>query len=125
MKREVQVGVSIPLRGAIWNWIEIFPAEFNDAIRNRGRMEGAPERVFDLLYMCQTGNEKVLWPTLTALNCISSDRFSSDFQMNHFGSGPGHIGGLKSNRKVGLLDGCIPVYRVYNLLIRKTDSLKS
>lgn len=63
-------------------------------------MEGAPERVFDLLYMCQAGNEKVLGPTLTVLNCISADRFSSDFQMNHFGSGPGHIAGPKNNRKV-------------------------
>jgi hypothetical protein len=98
MKREVQVALAVPLRGAIWNWIEVFSAEFNEALRTRGRMEGAPERVFDLLYLVQSGSEKIVWPTLTILNCISSERLSADFQMTHFGSGPS---GRGSYRKVG------------------------
>ena len=99
MKREAQAAVARPLRRAIWNWIDLFPDEFNEALRSRGRMEGAPERTFDLLYTQQPGAEKALWPTLTILNCISSERLGSDFQINHFGSG--HFGGHKgSHRKV-------------------------
>jgi hypothetical protein len=100
MKQDVQAAIAIPLRAAVWNWVEIFPSEFNDAIRARGRMEGAPERVFDLLYQSQAGHEKFSWPALMVLNCISSERISSDFQVNHFGSVTGNIGGQKNYRKV-------------------------
>jgi hypothetical protein len=63
-------------------------------------MEGAPERVFDLLYSAvQPGSEKIVWPTLTILNCISSERLSMDFQMTNFGAGSGG-GGQKNYRKV-------------------------
>lgn len=99
MKRQAQAAVALSLRRAIWNWIDIFPDEFNEALRSRGRMEGAPERTFDLLHVMQQGAEKAVWPTLTLLNCISSERLSSDFQINHFGSG--HFAGQKgSHRKV-------------------------
>jgi hypothetical protein len=78
---ESQRAIAVYLRSAIWNWIDVFPAEFNDAVRMKGKTEGAPERVFDLLYsVAHTGSEKVFWPTLTILNCISSDRISADFQ---------------------------------------------
>jgi hypothetical protein len=101
MKRDVQVALSVHLRAAIWNWIDIFPAEFNEALRSRGCMEGAPERVFDLLYLVQSGSEKIMWPVLTVLNCISSERLSVDFQMNHFGTGFGNMGGgQRGYRKV-------------------------
>jgi hypothetical protein len=81
MKKESQLAIAVHLRAAVWNWIDIFPHEFNEAIRTRGKTEGAPERVFDLLYsMVPTGSEKVFWPTLTILNCITSDRISPDFQ---------------------------------------------
>jgi hypothetical protein len=103
MKPDVQAAIAIPLRTAVWNWIEIFPSEFNDAIRSRGRMEGAPERVFDLLYQSQAGREKFSWPALMVLNCISAERISSDFQVNHFGSVAGNIGGQKNYRKVPIV----------------------
>jgi len=98
MKPEAQMAIAIPLRTAVWNWIDLFPAEFNDAIRSRGRMEGTPERVFDLLYsMNQPGTERGVWPTLIILNCITSERLSSDFHVNHFGyAGPSQ----KPSRKV-------------------------
>ncbi|KAF8872759.1 hypothetical protein BD779DRAFT_1679537 [Infundibulicybe gibba] len=81
MRREAQLAIAVPLRSAIWNWIEIFPGEFNDAIRSRGKTEGAPERVFDLLYAKHpAGFERILWPTLTILYCITSDRVAPDFQ---------------------------------------------
>ncbi|EIW76207.1 hypothetical protein CONPUDRAFT_64047 [Coniophora puteana RWD-64-598 SS2] len=81
MKREAQAAVAIPLRMAIWNWIDIFPDEFNETIRTRGRLDGAPERVFDLLHSAlEPGRERTLWPTLTILACLSSDRLTSDYQ---------------------------------------------
>lgn len=101
MKREAQAAVASPLRKAIWNWIDLFPHEFNEALRSRGRMEGAPERTFDLLCAMQQGVEKSLWPTLTILNCISSERLSSDFQISQFGSGYSAQKG--SHRKVCIL----------------------
>ena len=81
MRTESQRAIAVHLRSAIWNWIDVFPSEFNDAIRVKGKTEGAPERVFDLLYSAaHAGSEKVFWPTLTILNCISPDRVSTDFQ---------------------------------------------
>lgn len=94
MNRESQIAIAVPLRAAVWNWITTFPAEFNEAIRIRGKTEGAPERVFDLLYsMNPTSDERVFWPTLMILNCTTLDRLSSDFQMQF--SGP-----MKTSRKV-------------------------
>ncbi|KAJ3504772.1 hypothetical protein NLJ89_g7765 [Agrocybe chaxingu] len=81
MRKEAQLAIAVHLRSAVWNWIDIFPSEFNEAIRTRGKTEGAPERVFDLLYsLVPPGSEKIFWPTLTILNCITSDRISADFQ---------------------------------------------
>ena len=107
MKRDAQAAVARPLRRAIWNWIDLFPGEFNEALLSRGRMEGTPQRTFDLLYEQQSSAEKGLWPALTILNCISSERIGSDFQINHFGSG--HFGGQKgSHRKVCQLESSCP-----------------
>lgn len=68
----------------MWNWIDQYPDEFNEAIRVRGAMEGAPERTFDMLYQMSTTTElqKATWPTLAILNAISSDRLSPDL-MQH------------------------------------------
>ena len=84
MRIESQRTIAIHLRSAIWNWIDVFPSEFNEAIRIKGKTEGAPERVFDLIHSLAAGSENVFWPTLTILNCISSDRISAEFQYgNH------------------------------------------
>ncbi|KAH7916805.1 hypothetical protein BJ138DRAFT_1121610 [Hygrophoropsis aurantiaca] len=83
MKREAQAAVAIPLRTAIWNWIDLCPREYNEAIRSRGRFEGAPERVFDLLYIAnEPGRERALWPTLTILACLSAERLNTDYQID-------------------------------------------
>ncbi|KAF8076811.1 hypothetical protein FPV67DRAFT_1605221 [Lyophyllum atratum] len=82
MGREAQVAVAVPLRSAVWNWITTFPQEFNEAIRIRGKTEGAPERVFDLFYSMNPANdENVFWPTLAILDCVTTDRLSADFQL--------------------------------------------
>lgn len=86
MSHEAHLAVAIALRKAIWNWVEVFPDEFNDTIRSRGRMEGAPERVFDLLYSVAKDAERVIWPTLTILTCTSSDRIPSDLDAGQYGT---------------------------------------
>ncbi|GLB34218.1 putative GTPase-activator protein for Ras-like GTPases [Lyophyllum shimeji] len=84
MGREAQAAIAVPLRSAVWNWITTFPHEFNECIRIRGKTEGAPERVFDLLYsmnMNSANDERVFWPTLTILECTTTDRVSTDFEL--------------------------------------------
>jgi hypothetical protein len=75
MDQKAQIAIAAPLRTAIWNWIEYFPTQFNDVIFSRAKMDGAPERVFDLLYAKVTNNsERNFWPTLTVLNCIIPEK---------------------------------------------------
>lgn len=94
MRTESQRAIAVHLRSAIWNWIDVFPSEFNDVIRTKGKTEGAPERVFDLLNsVIVAGSERVFWPALTILNCMSSDRISADFQY-------GNSNHTKKGRKV-------------------------
>ncbi|KAH9948737.1 hypothetical protein B0H21DRAFT_787622 [Amylocystis lapponica] len=82
MKREAQAAVAIPLRAAIWNWIDLFPDEFAEIVRRVRRLDGAPERVYDILYelhdlKASKDKDKPnsgIWPTLAALMVISPDR---------------------------------------------------
>lgn len=79
MGREAQLAIATPLRSAVWNWIEYHPREFNEIIRTRTKTEGAPERVFDLLTSkFRSGDERVVWPSLTALCCMISERLATD-----------------------------------------------
>ncbi|KAG8905759.1 Ras GTPase activating protein ira2 [Tulasnella sp. 403] len=75
MKREAQGAVSIALRTAFWNWIEYFPNEFFDIFRGVRRLDGAPERVFDMLHnMTENQSKRAFWPTLAVLLAASPDR---------------------------------------------------
>lgn len=86
MKKEAQYAMASPLRNAIWNWIGNCPTEYNDTLANHRRLEGAPERVFDLLYdLHESANKISVWPALTALLCISSDRIKAEYQFNSVG----------------------------------------
>jgi hypothetical protein len=79
MRRESQLAVATYLRSAVWNSIDLFPHEFNEAIRIRGKMEGAPERVYDLLSSSiPPSQEKIYWPTLSVLLCCTSDKVRSE-----------------------------------------------
>ncbi|RPD66792.1 hypothetical protein L226DRAFT_452976 [Lentinus tigrinus ALCF2SS1-7] len=82
LKKDAQIPVSIALRTAIWNWIELCPDEYNDALFSHRRLEGAPERVFDLLYDLQESSRDKAgaWPTLAVLLCISHDRLKGEFE---------------------------------------------
>ncbi|KAG9027475.1 Ras GTPase activating protein ira2 [Tulasnella sp. JGI-2019a] len=75
MKREAQGAVSIALRTALWNWIEYFPKEYLDIFKGTRRLEGAPERVFDMLSsMTESQGKRAFWPTLTVLLAASPER---------------------------------------------------
>ncbi|KAF8270977.1 hypothetical protein EI94DRAFT_1797570 [Lactarius quietus] len=81
MKQEVKGAVAVPLRTAIWNWVGMFPDEYNEAIRTHRRLEGTPERVFDLLWdPSEITGARALWPTLAALAVISSERMRTDLK---------------------------------------------
>ncbi|KAF7432844.1 Ras GTPase activating protein ira2 [Pleurotus ostreatus] len=85
MKPSSHMAISVPLRRALWNWIEVFPNEYNDVIKSRTRLDGAPERVFDLLYTLVTTNtEHIFWPTLAVLNCLSVERMNSEAHLQLF-----------------------------------------
>lgn len=81
MRGDAHTAIAAPLRSAIWNWIDVFPEEYHDALRIRGKLEGAPERVYDLLYNVKDFEKaSVLWPALTALLCASSlERVGNEF----------------------------------------------
>jgi neurofibromin 1 len=87
MKADAQAAVAAPLRSAIWNWIDTFPDEYHDSLQSRGRLEGMPERVYDLLFNVKdVDNVAVIWPTLTALMCASSVETSgAEFSLNSVG----------------------------------------
>ena len=75
MKPDAQCAVAVCLRRAIWNWIETFPSEFIEMCNGYRKLDGAPERVFDLLTQIENDqNRKILWPTLCALLMLSHER---------------------------------------------------
>jgi hypothetical protein len=97
MKRDAQVMLAVPLAAAIWHWIDLYPAEFAEAISGPRRLEGAPERVFDLIFQnMQPESRHLLWPTLTVLMCVSFERLNQDFGLEGGG-------GRKSHKKEILL----------------------
>ncbi|KAF4620069.1 hypothetical protein D9613_004830 [Agrocybe pediades] len=79
MKEETQCAVAVHLRTAIWNWIDIFPEEYNDVVTNRGWTDTGPERAFDALYpvASRTDKEGMYWPTLIILHCLTADRITA------------------------------------------------
>jgi len=103
MKKETQVAIARPLAAAVWHWIDLYPEEFVDTISSSRRMEGAPERAFDLIYVQHEAAEYkvILSPVLTILMCVSHERLKHDFNL--------HMGGARqSNRKVGFCWHAVP-----------------
>ncbi|KAJ7821199.1 hypothetical protein B0H14DRAFT_2831907 [Mycena olivaceomarginata] len=80
--KEEHTAIASVLRVAVWNWVTQHADEFNDTLRTRGAMDGAPERMFDLLYRLSNTPEsnRRTWPGLAMLNCISPDRVSPDLR---------------------------------------------
>ena len=90
----------------MWNWIEYHQEEFEDAQQHHRRLEGTPERVFDLLYqMVDTSSKAAVWPALTVLMCVSTDRIRSEHDLHSGGMPVAH------SRKVGTkLECCSQIY---------------
>lgn len=58
------------LRKAIWNWIEVFPAEFVTLYQCQKRFEGGAEIIFDYCNNLADNNARrkaVFWPLQTML----------------------------------------------------------
>ncbi|KAF5371189.1 hypothetical protein D9758_004214 [Tetrapyrgos nigripes] len=83
MGPEAHKAIAGPLRSAIWSWVDHFPAEFNEVVRSRSKLEGA-SGVFDLLCNKSAGPESGLWPCLTILHSINTERVAVDI---HSGGG--------------------------------------
>ncbi|KAJ7724736.1 hypothetical protein DFH07DRAFT_1066990 [Mycena maculata] len=99
--KEENTAIAPVLRIAVWNWIDQYPDEFNETVRLRGGLEGAPERVFDLLFMMSTTTEshKATWPALAILNSIS-DRLSPDLMQVTSGRAKSSRPDMKFNEEV-------------------------
>jgi hypothetical protein len=117
MRREAQSLCSGPLRTAAWAWIDLCPSEYSDSLRSARRMEGAPERAFDLLHQnVEYGDKRLLWPALTVLLCLSSERLR-DFHLD------GSSGNQKNYRKEShfmdqLFKNAVPSSKLHDVALR-------
>lgn len=76
VKDKSKLVIANAVRQAIWNWIEVLPNEYADLLAGRRSLDGAPERLFDMLY-AQTerdNKQRSFWSTLTILLAISPER---------------------------------------------------
>lgn len=75
LKRYTQISMAIVLRKAIWNWIEVFPAEFVKLCQSQKRMDGGPELLFDICNNISSGNKSksLFWPLQTMLLVLCPD----------------------------------------------------
>ena len=101
LKKDAQIPVAVALRTAIWNWIELYPEEYNDVLRYHRRMDGAPERLFDCLYDAQdpSRDKAAMWPMLAVLVCIGHDRLKSEFETNAIGGHKGQYRKVRDTRR--------------------------
>lgn len=79
MKPSSQSAIAMILRLVIWRWINDFGDEYAEVFQSsRRRLEGQPERIFDVLYQLTTSvNKRMLWPTLSTLLAISPERLQA------------------------------------------------
>src|SRR4051812_31640277 len=75
LKKYTQMSMAIVLRKAIWNWIEIFPAEFVRLCQSQKRMEGGPELLFDICNNIASNSRQkgLFWPLQTMLLILCPD----------------------------------------------------
>ncbi|GBC02045.1 hypothetical protein RclHR1_04420015, partial [Rhizophagus clarus] len=75
LKRYAQISMATVLRKAIWNWIEVFPAEFVKLCQSQKRMEGGPELLFDICNNISNGSKSksLFWPLQTMLLILCPD----------------------------------------------------
>lgn len=77
-KRPAQPALATALRKAIWNWIEVNPAEFQSVIEGSRKLDGTPDMIFDVLQTMSdssstTKRAKVYYPLMVMLLVLSPD----------------------------------------------------
>lgn len=80
LKRPAQIAVAIGLRKAIWNWINVYPGEYQSLVEGNRRMDGGPDSLFDMLYSLSDSSTapgarrvKALYPLMAMLLVASPD----------------------------------------------------
>ncbi|CAG8746171.1 7788_t:CDS:2, partial [Dentiscutata heterogama] len=73
LKRSAQIVMATVLRKAIWNWIEVFPAEFVTLCQTQKRMGGNPEKLFEICNNLAHTSYKAFWPLQTMLLILCPD----------------------------------------------------
>ncbi|WAR61885.1 hypothetical protein PtB15_12B577 [Puccinia triticina] len=73
LKRAAQSDIALALRRSIWNWIETYPNEYASLVRSNGRLEGAPDVLFDVAHgLSENGKKRAYtWPTMPMLLAIT------------------------------------------------------
>lgn len=79
MKASSQSAIVVIVRLVVWRWINDFKGEFAEVFRSsRRRLEGQPERLYDVLYqLTSLSNKRVFWPTLSTLLIVSPERLQA------------------------------------------------
>ncbi|KAI9020828.1 hypothetical protein CLU79DRAFT_835831, partial [Phycomyces nitens] len=75
LKKSPQLIIATILRRSIWGWIETYPSEFIDLCRNKKRLDGRPDILFDICNsLADTSRKKaILWPLQTILLALCPD----------------------------------------------------
>lgn len=82
IKRPAQISIALVLRRAIWNWIELNPAELDALVESNRKIEGGADVLFDVLYsasdITSTSHAKrtrAFYPLMTMLLVVCPDMF--------------------------------------------------
>ncbi|CAK9779949.1 putative ras GTPase activator [Cutaneotrichosporon oleaginosum] len=78
VKRPAQTALASALRKAIWNWIEVYPAEYQALIEGTRKLDGNPDVLFDVLLSLSDSSStnkrvKVFYPLMAMLLVLSPD----------------------------------------------------
>jgi neurofibromin 1 len=78
VKRPAQTALASALRKAIWNWIDVYPAEYQALIEGTRKLDGNPDVLFDVLLSMSDSSStnkraKVFYPLMAMLLVLSPD----------------------------------------------------
>ncbi|WVF65508.1 hypothetical protein IAT40_000236 [Kwoniella sp. CBS 6097] len=82
VKRPAQVAIATILRKAIWNWIDVYPIEYESLVEKNKKFEGGADNLFDVLSsMSDIGSSsnarrnKAFYPLMAMLLMLLPDTF--------------------------------------------------
>lgn len=82
IKRPAQISIALVLRRAIWNWIEVNPAELDALVESNRKIEGGADVLFDVLHsasditsLSHARRTRAFYPLMTMLLVICPDMF--------------------------------------------------